>query len=137
MANYELAIDIPQHLYSCDTSLLFAKNGSEAQLLIHVPVVKSRGPLILHQFNNFPMRAKKLYHQLQIEPTRVILRINNERSHYVELSVADLTSCERVNSHYVCPHLQTLSIVDKCPSCLTALYFSNFNNMLKYCPIKD
>ena len=132
----KLAVDIPQQLFSCDTSLLFTKNQTAARLLIHVPVVKSSEPFQLYAFNNFPIRQGGLFHQLLIKPDKSILAINRQRTHYVELSIEDLGLCERMNAHYICPHVQEAAKVEKRPSCLKSLFFSDFNGTLRHCPIK-
>jgi hypothetical protein len=93
---YQLMIHHPSDLFQIETSYLH--DGRDVKLLLHVPMAPAESVLRLFQLLPFPLPFTDS-HFLMPDPANQILALSSGVDRLsVELSVANLLSCHRINS---------------------------------------
>ena len=135
--NLQLAINLPNHLQQCETSLIFKEHG--ARLYIHIPAIVEDLKFELYFLKAFPLPSPAgLF--LYVKPPKPFLAINRFKQRhnqpaFVELNEDELSNCMDTNGQYFC-HEITQIHYDSDISCSMSLYNSNHNKSLKVCPVE-
>jgi hypothetical protein len=97
---YQLIIRHPSDLFQIKTS--YVHNGRDVKLILHVPMAPADSILQLFQLLPFPLPfTNSLF--LMPDPANQILAISAGVDRLsVEMSVANLMSCHRINLAYLC-----------------------------------
>ena len=132
---YHLGISIPQHVFQLEASLLFG-NDTDANIVLHTPLVRKNMALKLLAYHPFPIKSLKHGYDIIIKPENNFLALTMDDELYAEFSLSDLQLCQEISKHYVCPSLQVLKNRHSNPSCLTTLYFSNAKNIHRFCDLR-
>ena len=91
----------------------------------------------LLRFHPFPIPAPHLGDiEMSFNPENRFLAITADESLYVELSHDEIKSCNVMNGHFICGHLQVLHKLPSHPSCLTSLYLGKHDLTTQYCDMK-
>ena len=131
--NYKVGISQMQHLYQCETSIVFLSKG-KAALYVHIPIVQDQ-PLSLYKFHGFPIHGEHNFH-INVRPREEVIGIDKDRHYYVEYTLEELSTCTKISQDYICPHLQQLKDVRNNPSCLSSLMNSQIEMAGKICPLE-
>ena len=126
----ELLIKFPSDLFQLETSLLF--DGTNAHLLIHVPMVPKQSLLRLFRLHPFPLPFYD-QHFLIPEVKNDILAISNTEARlHVQLSSADLMGCHKLGTIYMCDQFGVL-YRNFSNTCMGALYDQKFEAAKTLC----
>ena len=128
--DYELLINHPSDLYQLETSLLY--DGVNAHLLVHVPMAPRKSLLRLFRLHPFPLPVFEDNFMVPKVNHDVLAISNTENRQHLQLSSADLQSCRKLGTHYLCDQfgVQHKGFDN---SCLGALYGQNFEDARKMC----
>lgn len=129
--NFHLALSKPQHLLQCPVTMALLDDG--IRLYVHINAF-SGSPLDLYKYHPWPLSAPNGLSVL-VSPDHQFLAVNDDDGTYVELRNGDLHTCQKFHGFFVCPHIQVVS-KRKRKSCLSSLFYSEFNNTMNYCPVK-
>ncbi len=98
--HYQLMLCHPSNLFQIEMS--YVHNGHDVNLILHVPMAPADSILRLFQLHPFPLPFTES-HFLMPDPANQILAISTGVDRLsVEMSVANLMSCHRINSAYLC-----------------------------------
>ena len=126
----ELLAKLPSDLYQLDTSLLF--DGTNAHLLLHIPMVPKQSLLRLFRLHPFPLPFFDT-HFLIPNVKNDILAVSSTASRlHVQLSSADLTGCHKMGTTYLCDRFGVL-FRNFSNTCMGALYDQKFDTAKQLC----
>jgi hypothetical protein len=98
--HYQLMLRHPSDLFQIEMS--YVHNGHDFNLILHVPMAPANSILRLFQLHPFPLPFTES-HFLMPDPANQILAISSGVDRLsMEMSVANLMSCHRINLAYVC-----------------------------------
>jgi hypothetical protein len=130
---YQLMIHHPSDLFQIETS--YMHDGRDVKLLLHVPMVPAESVLRLFQLLPFPLPFTDS-HFLMPDPANQILALSSGVDRLsVEMSVANLLSCHRINSAYLCERHGVLRRQLN-TTCLGSLYIQDFNGAMTLCEMR-
>ena len=130
---YQLMIHHPSDLFQIETSYLH--DGRDVKLLLHVPMAPAESVLRLFQLLPFPLPFTDS-HFLMPDPANQILALSSGVDRLsVELSVANLLSCHRINSAYLCERHGVLRRQLN-TTCLGSLYIQDFDGAMTLCEMR-
>jgi hypothetical protein len=130
---YQLMICHPSNLFQIETS--YVHNGRDVKLILHVPMAPADSILRLFQLLPFPFPFTNS-HFLMPDPANQILAISagiNRLS--VEMSAANLMSCHRINSAYLCERHSVMRRQLN-TTCLGSLYIQDFTGAMSLCEMR-
>ena len=116
-------IKTPQQMSQLETSFYFTASG--ITLLVEIPLTSDQTTFSLFRFNALPMKlADNVF--LELIPDNEIIAIGEPESisgrpRYVELSLLDLSVCNKLGKIYICKDQQIVS-KPNAHSCLYALF---------------
>ena len=126
----QLLIEQPSDLYQIETSLLF--DGANAHLLLHVPMGTKDSLLRLYRLNPFPLPVFNTHFLIPRVKLDILAISDSEDRRYLQLSVADLQSCHKLGSNYLCDQFGVQS-KNRNNTCLGALYNQQFEDAQVLC----
>jgi hypothetical protein len=130
---YQLMIRHPSDLFQIETS--YMHDGRDVKLLLHVPMAPAESVLRLFQLLPFPLPFTDS-HFLMPDPANQILALSSGVDRLsVEMSVANLLSCHRINSAYLCERHGVLRRQLN-TTCLGSLYIQDFNGAMTLCEMR-
>jgi hypothetical protein len=130
---YQLMIHHPSDLFQIETS--YMHDGRDVKLLLHVPMAPAESVLRLFQLLPFPLPFTDS-HFLMPDPANQILALSSGVDRLsVEMSVANLLSCHRINSAYLCERHGVLRRQLN-TTCLGSLYIQDFNGAMTLCEMR-
>jgi hypothetical protein len=130
---YQLMIRHPSDLFQIETS--YMHDGRDVKLLLHVPMAPAESILRLFQLLPFPLPFTDS-HFLMPDPANQILALSSGVDRLsVEMSVANLLSCHRINSAYLCERHGVLRRQLN-TTCLGSLYIQDFNGAMTLCEMR-
>jgi hypothetical protein len=98
--HYQLMLRHPSNLFQIEMSYLH--NSRDVHLILHIPMAPADSILRLFQLHLFPLPFTDS-HFLMPDPANQILTISSGINRLsVKMSVANLMSCHRINSAYLC-----------------------------------
>jgi hypothetical protein len=97
---YMIMLEHPSDLFQIETS--YVHNGQDVHLILHIPMVPPDSILQLFQLHPFPLPFTDS-HFIMPDPSNQIFAISSGIDRFsIEMSVANLMSCHRINSAYLC-----------------------------------
>jgi hypothetical protein len=110
-------------------------DGRDVKLLLHVPMAPAESILRLFQLLPFPLPFTDS-HFLMPDPANQILALSSGVDRLsVEMSVANLLSCHRINSAYLCERHGVLRRQLN-TTCLGSLYIQDFDGAMTLCEMR-
>jgi hypothetical protein len=131
--HYQLMLRHPSNLFQLETS--YVHNGQDVHLIIHIPMAPADSILRLFQLHPFPLPFTES-HFLMPDPANQILAISSGVNRLsVEMSVANLMSCHRINSAYLCER-HGIMRRELNSTCLGSLYVQDFPGAMTLCEMQ-
>ena len=124
-----------QQMSQLHTNFYFTPTG--ITLVIDIPLCSNHNTFSLHKFTALPIKlGSEVYVKIIPENTIIAIGENDLTGHpkYVELSLMDLTMCQRLGKIYLCPE-QRIVTKPNPHSCLYALYVSDHEAARQSCRI--
>jgi hypothetical protein len=130
---YQLMLHRHSDLFQIETSYLH--NGRDVHLILHVPMAPADSILQLFQLHPFPLPFTET-HFLMPDPSNQILAISSGVARLsLEMSVANLMGCHRINSAYLCKR-HGVRQRELNSTCLGSLYVQVFPGATHLCEMK-
>jgi hypothetical protein len=130
---YQLMLRHPSDLFQIETSYLH--NGQDVHLILHVPMAPADSILWLFQLHLFPLPFTET-HFVMPDPSNQILAISSGIDRLsMEMSVANLMGCHRINSAYLCERHGVMRR-ELNSTCLGSLYVQDFSGATHLCEMK-
>jgi nitroreductase len=126
----DLLIEHHSSLFQLETSLLF--DGSDAHLLIHVPMVPHQALLRLYKLHPIPLPLSDTYFLIPDVKNDVLAISANDNRFAIQLSSMDLLGCHRVNQLFMCDRFGVLAKGYN-DTCLGSLYNQQFQAAQHLC----
>jgi hypothetical protein len=131
--NYQLMLEHPSDLFQIETS--YIHNGQDVHLILHVPMAPPDSILRLFQLHPFPLPFKDS-HFIMPDPANQIFAISSGIDRFsIKMSVANLMSCHRINSAYLCER-QCVMRRELNSTCLGSLYMQDFVGATNLCEMR-
>jgi hypothetical protein len=131
--NYMLMLEHPSDLFQIETS--YVHNGQDVHLILHIPMVPPDSILRLFQLHPFPLPFTDL-HFIMPDPSNQIFAISSGVDRFsIEMSVANLMSCHRINSAYLCERHGVMRR-ELNSTCLGSLYMQDFVGATNLCKMQ-
>ena len=131
--NYMVMIEHPSDLFQIETSYLH--DGQDVQLILHIPMTPPDAVLRLFQLHPFPLPFTDS-HFIMPDPANQIFAISSGVDRFsIEMSVANLMSCHRINSAYLCERHGVMRR-ELNSTCLGSLYMQDFVGATDLCEMR-
>jgi hypothetical protein len=131
--NYMVMIEHPSDLFQIETSYLHDRQ--DVQLILHIPMTPPDAVLRLFQLHPFPLPFTDS-HFIMPDPANQIFAISSGVDWFsIEMSVANLMSCHRINSAYLCEHHGVMRR-ELNSTCLGSLYMQDFVGATDLCEMR-
>jgi hypothetical protein len=131
--NYQLKLQHPSDLFQIETS--YTHNGQDVNLILHVPMAPADSILRLFQLHPFLLPFTES-HFIMPDPANQILTISSVVDRLsVEMSVANLMSCHRINTAYLCERHGVMRR-ELNSTCLGSLYIQDFPGATNLCEMR-
>jgi hypothetical protein len=133
----KLVINKPTDLYQLDVTMTF-EAGGKISLFVHVPVVNTRTTSKIVRLADFPIDIEHPTHVATID-TRdkvFVVPVHKETPDSIFVTTeSELTKCKVYNKVYFCDKSVFVS-EDQLTHCISALFYSKFEEASKYCTYK-
>jgi len=121
------------NLFQIETS--YIHNGQDVNLILHVPMVPPDSILRLFQLHPFPLPFTDS-HFIMSDPANQIFAISSGVDRFsIKMSVANLMSCHRINSAYLCERHGVMRR-ELNSTCLGSLYLQDFIGATNLCEMR-
>jgi hypothetical protein len=131
--NYMVMIEHPSDLFQIETSYLH--DGQDVQLILHIPMTPPDAVLCLFQLHPFPLPFTDS-HFIMPDPANQIFAISSGVDRFsIEMSVANLMGCHRINSAYLCERHGVMRR-ELNSTCLGSLYMQDFVGATELCEMR-
>ncbi len=131
--NYKVMIEHPSHLFQIET--LYLHDGQDVQLILHIPMTPPDAMLRLFHLHPFPLPFTDS-HFIMPDPANQIFAISSGVDRFsIEMSVANLMSCHRINFAYLCEHHGVMRR-ELNSTCLGSLYMQDFVGATELCEMR-
>jgi hypothetical protein len=138
---YRAAVQLVEHLFQLDTSIITTSNGHTA-IILHVPITKAEDELKIYRYISLPIAVgpKTL---LSFHPTHPIIAVDKHKRHFRTMTTDDLLRCKQRGYVTVCEDGNTILEADstKWPAlptesrCTLALYKQRMEDAEADCPM--
>jgi hypothetical protein len=130
---YMIMLEHPSDLFQIETS--YVHNGQDVHLILHIPMAPPDSILRLFQLHPFPLPFTDS-HFIMPDPSNQILAISSGVDRFsIEMSVANLMSCHRINSAYLCERHGVMRR-ELNSTCLGSLYMQDFVGATNLCEMR-
>jgi hypothetical protein len=130
--DHKLIITQPSDLFQLELSYFY--DGTQLQMLLHVPTVPKDSTLRLLKLHPFPLPLNKNYSIIPMVQDDLLAISAGFNRYSAQLSSVDLLGCHAINNIYLCERHGVLG-KQLNTSCLGALYLQNFQLAQEYCPL--
>jgi hypothetical protein len=131
--NYQLMLEHPSDLFQIETS--YIRNGQDVHLILHVPMAPPDSILRLFQLHPFPLPFTDSHFIMPDRANQIFAISSGVDRFSIEMSAANLMSCHRINSAYLCER-HGIMRRELNSTCLGSLYMQDFVGATNLCEMR-